>query len=72
MSSQTLGREAKQVYYKHLYYVFGFLCNVDYNDSKFIHAPTYTCNEVMRLLELASMLNVSIDASAVSTTWVMT
>ena len=41
------------MYYKHLYYVFRFLCKVDYESDMFIHAPTYTYNEVMWLLELA-------------------
>jgi hypothetical protein len=44
------------VYCKHLYYVFRILCKVDYKSDKFIHAPTYTYNEVMRLLELASVV----------------
>ena len=39
------------------YYVFRFLCKVDYNSDKFIHAPTYSYNEVMRLLELAGMVD---------------
>lgn len=32
------------------------LCKVDYNNKKFIHAPTYTYNEVMHLLELAGVV----------------
>ena len=46
MSSQALGKKGKWVYCKHLYYVFRFLCKVDYESDKFIHAPTYTYNEV--------------------------
>ena len=41
---------------KHLYYVFSFLSKVDYESGKFIHAPTYTYNEVKRLLELVSIV----------------
>ena len=52
MSSQTLGKKGKWMYCKHLYYVFRFLCKVDYESDKFILAPTYTYNEVKRLLEL--------------------
>ena len=56
MSSQALGKKGKWVYCKHLYYVFRFLCKVDYESDKFIHAPTYTYNEVMRLLELVGVV----------------
>jgi hypothetical protein len=44
------------VYCKHLYYVFRNLCKVDYESDKFIHAPKYTYNEVMRLLEFAGVV----------------
>ena len=44
------------MYCKHLYYVFRFLCKVDYGNDKFIHAPTYSYNEVMRLLELVGVV----------------
>jgi hypothetical protein len=56
MSSHALGKKRKWVYCKHLHYVFGFLCKVDYESDKFIHAPTYTYNEVMRLLELVGIV----------------
>lgn len=36
---------------QHLYYVARILCKVDYNNDKFIHAPTYSDNGVMWLLE---------------------
>ena len=42
----------KHVYRKHLFDMFRFLCEVDYGNNKFIHAPTYTYNEVIWLLEL--------------------
>jgi hypothetical protein len=48
MSSQALGNKGKLVYCKHLHYMFGILCKVDYESDRFIHAPTYTYNEVMR------------------------
>jgi hypothetical protein len=56
MSSQALGKKGKLMYCKHLYYVFRFLSKVDSESDKFIHAPTYTYNEVMRLLELAGVV----------------
>ena len=55
-SSQTLGKKRKWMSCKHLYYVFSFLCKVDYESDKCIHAPTYTYNEVKRLLELAGVV----------------
>lgn len=44
------------MYYKHLYEVFGFLCKVDYDMDKFIHATPYTYNEVMRFLKLVDIV----------------
>ena len=56
MSSQSLGKKEKWVYYKHLNYVFRLLCNVDYDNEKFIHTPTFTYKEVMQLLDLADVV----------------
>ena len=56
MFSHALGKKGKWVYYKHLYYVFRFLCKVDYESDKFIHAPTYTYNEVIQLFELVGIV----------------
>jgi hypothetical protein len=56
MSSQALGKKRKLVYCKNLYYVFRFLCKVYYENDKFIHAPTYMYNEVMRLLKLVGVV----------------
>lgn len=33
-----------------MYYVLQFLCMMDYDNNKFIHAPTFTYYEVMQLL----------------------
>ena len=49
------------MYYKHLYYVFIFLCKIDYISDKFNHAPMFTYNKVVQVLELASVEGV-IDA----------
>jgi hypothetical protein len=56
ISAHALGKKGKWMYCKHFYYVFRFLCKVDSDSDKFIHAPTYTYNEVMRLLELAGIV----------------
>ena len=55
-SSQSLEKEGKWVYCKHLYSVLRFLCKVDYDNDKFIHAPRFAYNEVMQLLELAGVV----------------
>ena len=52
MFSHALGNKGKWMYCKHLYYVFRFLCKMDYKSDNFIHAPTYTYNKFMQLLEL--------------------
>ena len=44
------------MYCKHLYYLFRFLCKVDYESDKVILAPTYIYNEVKHLLELAGVV----------------
>lgn len=48
LSSMTLGRnERKWVNCKHLYYMFTFLCKVDWDNDKFMHTPTYKYNEIL-------------------------
>ena len=56
MSSHFLGKKGEWVYYKHLYCVFRILCKVDHGSDKFIHAPTYSYNKVMQLLELVGVV----------------
>jgi hypothetical protein len=55
MLSLGVGKKGQWISCKHLYYVFRYLCKVDYTTDKFIHAPTFSYNEVMRLLELAGV-----------------
>jgi hypothetical protein len=56
MSYHALEKKRKYVYCKHFYYVFRFLCKVDYKSDKYIDAPTCTYNEVMQLFELAGIV----------------
>ena len=56
MLSLAVGKKGQWVSCKHLYYVFRYLCKVDYATDKFIHAPTFSYNEVMLLLELAGVV----------------
>ena len=44
------------MYYTHIYFVFRFMCKVDYDNAKFVYAPTFTYNEVMWLHELANFV----------------
>jgi hypothetical protein len=39
-----------------IFIILLFLCMVDYKNHKFIYTLTYTYNEVMQLLELASVV----------------
>jgi hypothetical protein len=39
-----------------MYYDFKFLSKANYDNNKFIHALTYTYNEVMRLLKLINVV----------------
>jgi hypothetical protein len=56
MSSHVLRKKGKWVYWKHLCNVFKILCKADHNNSKLIHALMYTYNDIMRPLELASVV----------------
>lgn len=51
----ALGKRSQWVSYKHLYYMFRHLCKVDFATNNFIHAPAFSYNEVMHILELAGV-----------------
>ena len=55
MSSLVVGKKGQWVSCEHLYYVFMYLCKIDYATNKFIHAATFSYTELMQLLELASV-----------------
>ena len=54
-----MGKKGQWVSCKHLYYVFRYLCKVDYAIDKIIHAPTFNCNEVMHLLKLVGVAKLA-------------
>ena len=56
MASMAMGKRGKRISYKHLYYVFRYLCKVDYATDKFIYTPTYNYCEVMHLLQLVGVM----------------
>ena len=44
------------MYCKHMFYEFVFLSKVNYDNGNFVHAPTYTYNKVMQLLEFVGFV----------------
>ena len=59
MLSTSIGKRGKYVNCKHLYYIFYYLCKVDFRKEKFIHAPSLSMDEVMTLLQAAGMMKSS-------------
>ena len=59
MSSHGLWKKRKWMYCKHLYYVFWFLCKVDYESDKFIHIPTTRSCDYLNLLVLYSVSSIA-------------
>ena len=60
MLSTSIGKRGKYSNCKHLYYIFRYLCKVDPKKHKFIHAPSFSMDEVMMLLENAGMIRVKV------------
>ena len=46
---------------KHLYYVFGYICKIDYAIDGLIHPPTFRFNEVMHLQMLKMILHLTMN-----------
>ena len=58
MTSSAIGRRGMYVNCKHLYYVFRFLCKLDYKVDTFIHAPTLSMDEVQQILVAAGIIKI--------------
>ena len=56
MMSGALGKWLQWIYCKHVHYIFRYLCKMDYKVDTFMHAPSYSYNEVMQILELAIVI----------------
>ena len=56
MNSSAIGRRGQYVNCKHLYYIFRFLCQLDYKADMFIHAPTLSLDEVKQILVAAEII----------------
>jgi hypothetical protein len=44
------------MYCKHMYYIFRYLCKVDYTVETFIHAPSFSFKEIIHILEFAHIV----------------
>ena len=51
MATKSLGKRGQWVNCKHLYFVLTIIGNLDSNRDAFIHAPSFSFNEVKRILE---------------------
>jgi hypothetical protein len=51
MLSETLGKNKQWKYCKHMYYVLRYMCKMDPKEHSFMHAPSYSFDEVMEILE---------------------
>ena len=60
MISMVVGKRGHWMPCKQLYYVFMYLCKVDYAIDKFIHTSAFSYNEVMCLLELVGVVEQSV------------
>lgn len=56
MSSLVGGKRGQWVSCKHMYYMFKYLCKVEYALDKFIHAPTFNYNKVMCVPKLSGVV----------------
>jgi len=52
MSAKSLGKRGQWVNCKHLYYIFTQLCDLVPDVDYFIHAPSFSYNEIRRVLEI--------------------
>jgi len=52
MSSKSLGKRGQWVNCKHMYFVFVEVCGLKADVHKFIHAPSFSYNEIKHVLEI--------------------
>jgi hypothetical protein len=52
MSAKSLGKRGQWVNCKHMYYVFTQICNLLPEVDQFIHAPSFSYNEIKHVLEI--------------------
>ena len=58
MAVSAIGGRQQYVNCKHLYYLYRYFCKMDVHKDKFIHAPSYSFNELKLLLLRAGIIAV--------------
>ena len=57
MVAKSLGKRGQWANYKHLYFVFTIIGSLDSDGDAFIHAPSFSFNEVKQVLESSILAN---------------
>jgi hypothetical protein len=57
MATKALGKHGQWLNCKHLYFVFTVIGSLDSDRDAFIHAPSFSFNEVKRILESGILAN---------------
>jgi hypothetical protein len=57
MAAKSLGKHGQWTNCKHLYFIYTIIGNLDSNRDAFIHAPSFSFNEVKRILESGILAN---------------
>jgi hypothetical protein len=57
MATKALGKRGQWANYKHLYFVFIIIGSLDSNINAFIHVPSFSFNEVKRILGSSILAN---------------
>ena len=52
MLGMSLGKRGAWLNCKHLYYIFNIVCELDPDEDIFIHAPSFSWNEVKRVVQV--------------------
>ena len=58
MNGTSIGKRGMYINCKHLYYIFRYLCKLDYKKDTFIHAPTLSWDEVKQVLLAAGIIKM--------------
>jgi hypothetical protein len=57
MATKSLGKRGQWTNCKHIYFVFTVIGSLDSDRDAFIHAPSFSFNEVKRILESGILAN---------------
>jgi hypothetical protein len=57
MATKALGKRGQWANYKHLYFVFTVIGSLNFDRDAFIHALSFSFNEVKRILESGILAN---------------